>query len=110
MTRWVCLDFDRLPMGVTIEQAMNYLGLGHISHITQYSASHGIELTRGETGHVFLLLTDEQHPAALKQSNAHGFCLAIEKLGARYPRISWPEMSCRSFLADTISSRNSVGD
>lgn len=95
MTRWVCLDFDRLPMGVTIEQAMNYLGLGHISHITQYSASQGIEHNRGDTGHVFLLLTDEQHPAALKQwlisLNLRTECLRSRlELTKTNNAISWP--------------------
>jgi Family of unknown function (DUF5906) len=95
LTRWIVLDFDRLPIGTLLNQALNYLGLGHVDHIIQYSASQGIEPARGDTGHVFFLLTEPTHPAALKQwligLNLKTECLRVGlELTKTNNALSWP--------------------
>ena len=64
-TQWLCLDFDKLP-GFTIEQALSALGIGHVSHIIQWSAStHAYGLAKGLSAHVFFLLAKPTSPKEL---------------------------------------------
>lgn len=94
-THYLCLDFDRLPAGFSISRAVSALGLGEYSYILQYSASHGIERDRGETGHAFFLLSKPIHPAALKQwliaANLKTECLRpLIGLTKTNNALSWP--------------------
>ncbi len=66
-TDFICLDFDRLGSISSIEQAMGLLGLGDVSYIVQYSASHGVEVKKGCTAHVLIQLAAPVHPNSLKQ-------------------------------------------
>jgi len=95
LTWFICLDFDRLPQNVPIQQALELLALGDCSYIVQYSASHGIEPEKGATAHVFVLLSTPAHPAALKQWLI-GLNLRVEALKTRleltrtHNALSWP--------------------
>jgi len=71
LTRWICLDVDRLGAGESISGLLSQLDLGNVTHIIQFSASYGVETGRGETGHVFMQLAKPMHPAALKQWLIH---------------------------------------
>jgi hypothetical protein len=67
LTRIICFDFDRLPPGCSIENALEMNGFAGYSYIVQYSASYGVEPEKGCTAHVFILLDRPVHPASLKQ-------------------------------------------
>ena len=55
-TQWVCLDFDRHE-SPDIDTELTRLGLGDISYVLQYSASHGLDGNEGTiSAHVFMLL------------------------------------------------------
>jgi hypothetical protein len=61
-TQWVCLDFDRFATP-NLDEALTEMGLGDISYVLQYSASHGLDEHMGSvSAHVFMLL-DEPTPA-----------------------------------------------
>jgi hypothetical protein len=63
-TQWVVLDNDHLH-DVEPQELMDLLGLGYVNYVTQYSASAGI--VDGKMGyHIFFLLDESYHPAALK--------------------------------------------
>lgn len=57
-TEWVCLDFDRHETD-DIDNTLTLLGLGDISYVLQYSASHGLAGNEGTvSAHVFMLISD----------------------------------------------------
>lgn len=61
-TKWICLDFDRRKCE-SVDHALSMMGLGDISYVLQYSASHGLPGTEGTvSAHVFMLL-DKELPA-----------------------------------------------
>lgn len=65
-TGWICLDFDRHATP-DIDETLQKLGLGDISYVIQYSASHGLASTMGTvSAHVFMLLEGELDAPALK--------------------------------------------
>lgn len=65
-TEWICLDFDRHECE-SIDDVLNKLGLGDITYIVQYSASHGTEGTEGtQSAHVFMLLNNSVPAPELK--------------------------------------------
>lgn len=65
-TGWVCLDFDRHATP-DIDETLAKLGLGDISYVIQYSASHGLPDTMGTvSAHVFMLMDGELPAPALK--------------------------------------------
>lgn len=113
LTRWICLDLDRLASGESIASMVARLGLGDVTHIVQLSASHGIELDRGETGHVFIQLSAPLHPAALKQWLIHlnlttPALAALITLTKTNNALSWPldVSTCQSdkllYIADPV--------
>ena len=65
-TQWVCLDFDRHTVAATgtdIDSELTRLGIGDVSYVLQYSASHGLKENEGTiSAHVFMLL-DSPVPA-----------------------------------------------
>lgn len=63
-TAWICLDFDGMTAYDTIEEALRDLGLGGVSYVRQYSASHNIK--PGLNAHVFMLLERPVAPSMLK--------------------------------------------
>ncbi len=81
-TEWVCLDFDRLSIPVSDNEADNAnsvptsdlinnelvkLGLGGVSYTLQWSASHGMPNTENTlSAHVFMLLSKPMHASELK--------------------------------------------
>lgn len=70
LTEWICLDFDDVPGLASIGDAMKLLGLDHVSHLVQYSASAGIE-NQNLRAHVFLLLDKPTSAPLLKQWLIH---------------------------------------
>lgn len=53
---WVCLDFDRHE-ALDIDSELSRMGLGDVSYVLQYSASHGMPGTEGtQSAHVFMLV------------------------------------------------------
>lgn len=76
LTQWVVLDVDGLPF--TPDELLKLIGCEDIDHIVQYSASSGIILTDQvpssaslDRYHIFLLLTNPEHPAKLKRWLKH---------------------------------------
>lgn len=74
-TQWICLDIDGLspsqitPTGTNvygIEELLKDLGLGDISYVLQWSASHGISDTNIRA-HVMMLLDRQVAAALIKQ-------------------------------------------
>lgn len=65
ITEWVCLDFDRAPFKSAAE-AMKALELQDVTHIVQYSASHGLPDAKGLSAHVFMQLTHPYHAPYVK--------------------------------------------
>ena len=61
-TNWICFDIDGLDVP-TIDTFMDYVGMGEISYVLQWSASYGIE-NRQLRGHVFVLI-DRMVPAPM---------------------------------------------
>lgn len=65
-TSWICLDFDRHKTD-DVDDTLAKLGLGDISYVIQYSASHGLESTKGTlSAHVFMLLNGELPAPTIK--------------------------------------------
>lgn len=61
-TDWICLDFDRHECA-DLDAELTRMGLGDISYVVQYSASHGLPENEGTvSAHVFMLL-DGKMPA-----------------------------------------------
>lgn len=61
-TQWVCLDFDRHE-APGVDDVLVSMGLGDVSYVLQYSASHGLDEHDGTiSAHVFMLL-DQELPA-----------------------------------------------
>ena len=66
MTQWVCLDFDKHE-AADIDDELTTLGLGDISYVLQYSASHLLDGTEGTiSAHVFMLLNHALPAPTLK--------------------------------------------
>jgi len=63
-TQWLCLDVDGATIP-TIDALLAALGMNDVSHVVQYSASHGVK--PGLRAHVFLLLNAAIGEAQLKQ-------------------------------------------
>lgn len=64
MTRWICLDFDKYETP-DLDLVLKRLGLGEVSYIIQYSASHGLKENEGSiSAHVFMIL-DQALPAPM---------------------------------------------
>lgn len=56
-SEWVCLDFDRHETPC-INETLISLGLGDVSYVLQYSASHGLDGNEGTiSAHVFMFIT-----------------------------------------------------
>ena len=56
-SEWVCLDYDRHECE-NIDDVLTAQGLGDISYVLQYSASHGLDGTEGTiSAHVFMMLS-----------------------------------------------------
>ena len=64
-TDWICLDLDGIPV-TTIDDFLQAVGLFDVSHIIQYSASHGID-AKGVRAHVFMFLDKPYAAPLLKQ-------------------------------------------
>jgi hypothetical protein len=101
-TQWVCLDFDRITM--PIPQALKLLELENVSHILQYSASHGVspqdlsshglgQTPQTHSAHVFMLLKHPIPAPSLKAWLMHknltclreGICLSLTKSALHWP-------------------------
>lgn len=66
MTQWVCLDFDRYHTD-SLSDALSLLGVGDVTHIVQWSSSHGMPGTEGTIScHVFMLLNSPIQAPILK--------------------------------------------
>lgn len=56
-SEWVCLDYDRHECE-NIDDVLTAQGLGDVSYVLQYSASHGLDGTEGTiSAHVFMMLS-----------------------------------------------------
>ena len=67
-TNWICLDFDKVTGFNNVQDALDQIGLGGISYVLQYSASHLIDRPKDELNcHVFMLLEQDIQAPALKQ-------------------------------------------
>lgn len=93
MTQWVCLDFDRYECA-SIDEALQTLGLCDISHVIQFSSSHGLSDNEGTfSAHVFMLL-DKPLPAPVLKSWLMGLNLDHLRGDIRLARaktvLSWP--------------------
>lgn len=65
-TQWVCLDFDRHECA-DVETELTKLGVGDVSYVLQYSASHGLDENTGTiSAHAFMLLEQATPAPALK--------------------------------------------
>jgi hypothetical protein len=65
-TSWVCLDFDR-HNAESVDAALERLGLGDVSYVLQWSASHGLKEHEGTlSAHVFMMLDSEVPAPELK--------------------------------------------
>lgn len=94
-TEWVCLDFDRHE-AENVDAVLELLGLQNISHVVQYSSSHGLGTDETEgtvSAHVFMLL-DRPLPAPMLKSWLMGLNLKHLAEDLRLSRsktvISWP--------------------
>lgn len=65
-TKWIVLDLDGLPDGMTVEGLLTELGLSDISYIVQYSASYGI-MDKRVRAHVIMMLDKEYAAPLIKQ-------------------------------------------
>lgn len=74
-TQWICLDLDGLPTSLVtptgvikygIEELLKDLGLGDVSYVLQWSASHGISDTNIRA-HVMIFLDRPVSVALIKQ-------------------------------------------
>lgn len=61
-THWLCFDIDGLDV-TTVDAFMDYIGLGDVSYVLQWSASYGID-SKDLRCHVFIFL-DRAVPAPL---------------------------------------------
>lgn len=65
-TQWICLDFDRME-SPSVDDALAVLGLQDVTHVLQYSSSHGLDGTEGTvSAHVFMLLDEPMQAPQLK--------------------------------------------
>lgn len=64
-TQWLCLDFDGIAGTTNPDDLLVPLGMAHVDHIIQYSASNGMK--PGLRAHVFMLLTTPVTEPLLKQ-------------------------------------------
>ena len=92
-THWVCLDFDRHE-SPNIDDELTKIGLGDVSYILQYSASHGLDENEGTiSAHVFMLLAKPTPAPALKawlmDKNLSVFSKVL-RLSRTKATISWP--------------------
>ncbi len=92
-TSWICLDFDRYP-GTDVDEELNKLGLGGVSYIIQWSASHGMPGTEGTlSAHVFMLLDKPMRAPELKlwlQSLNFQHCEDKIRLSRNHAALCWP--------------------
>lgn len=66
VTQWICLDLDRFIAPDT-DTALGMLGLNDVSHIIQWSSSHGMPGTENSLScHIFMLLTQDIPALAIK--------------------------------------------
>jgi hypothetical protein len=66
-TTWVCFDLDGAEFP-TVEDFLLHVGLGDVSYVLQWSASHGLDKKNsGLRCHIFMLLSSPQNPTILKQ-------------------------------------------
>lgn len=66
-TQWLCLDFDRLNIKISLEDALRLMGLADVSYIKQFSASQGLKDTENTLSvHVFMCLESPLPAPALK--------------------------------------------
>lgn len=79
-TSFVCLDFDRMTVFESVEEALEAFGLGETSYILQESASSGMK--PGLNAHVFFLLDAPVNPTLLKHWLKH---LNLEVVFRRQP-------------------------
>jgi len=92
-TQWLCLDFDRHTTP-DLDETLVKLGLGDISYVIQYSASHGLDGTMGTvSAHVFMLM-DQELPAPMLKAWLMGLNLTHLRYDMHLSRtktqISWP--------------------
>lgn len=66
-TEWVCLDIDGLRALSDVPSLMHALDLDDVSHIIQYSASMGVDPSKGLSAHVFFMLSAPVAAPFLKQ-------------------------------------------
>ena len=64
-TDWICLDLDGIPVA-SVDDFLKAVGLDDVSHVIQFSASHGID-AKGIRAHVFMLLDKPYAAPLLKQ-------------------------------------------
>lgn len=65
-TQWLCLDFDGLETP-DIDDELAKMGIGDVSYVIQYSASHGLSDSMGKiNAHIFMLLEGELYAPILK--------------------------------------------
>lgn len=94
-TQFACFDFDRAGQVTDLGQALQLLGLNDVTRIDQYSASYGVERSKGLTAHSFFLLDRTVSPSALKQWLIHlnlttPWLRALCGLTKTNNAISWP--------------------
>lgn len=65
-TTWICLDIDNIKSIQSVDDLLIKMGISHISHIIQYSASYGIMGSTAVKAHVFMGLASSVSPSALK--------------------------------------------
>ena len=65
-TDWICLDLDGIEGYQTIDLFLKAIGCGNTEYIVQWSSSMGIENQAGFRCHVFMRLSQPQHPQLLK--------------------------------------------
>lgn len=66
-TEFICFDIDGTKSLDTVETFMSAIGLPDVSYIVQYSASMGIDNSRGLSAHVFCMLSSAIAAPFLKQ-------------------------------------------
>lgn len=78
-TSWICLDIDGFQGFETVQEFLDCIGLGDISHVVQYSASMGVGDSKGLRAHVFMMLSSAVAAPFLKQWLT-GLNLSVEEL------------------------------
>lgn len=92
-TEYVCFDFD-LHETANIDDELRIMGLGDISYVLQYSASHGLDENMGTiSAHIFMRLT-RSVPAPTLKAWLMDINLTHFQAGLRLSKtkscISWP--------------------